>query len=217
MPAYLPEGNFPLSTDTAERSLQKIVSLLYGQSPLNTKLASIWVPARAMMAATTNGAASGSVETATNKLMLASYDFDTTTQEYVQFHLELPKSAAYSQAVAVPGVSTKLTAQFAWTCASGVGASSKTVQWGWQGVGMVDGDDIDEAWGTAKTVSDTWQADMAMHVTAETDGIDISNGGSYPCFNFLRVYRDVAADDLNGDALLLGMMVRFYEVANTDA
>lgn len=217
MPSYLPEDNLPLSTDTPERSLQKIVSLLYGQSPLNTKLASIWVPARAMMATTTNGAASGSVETTTNKLMLASYDFDKTTQEHVQFHLELPKSAAFSQSMVVPGVSTTLTAQFAWTCASGVGASGKTVRWGWQGVGMLDGDSIDQAWGPAKTVSDVWQEDLAMHVTSETAGIDISNGGSYPCFNFLRVYRDVAADDLNGDAQLLGMMIRFYEVANTDA
>jgi len=45
----------------------------------------IWVPAAAMTARTTNGAASGTTELATNDVMLSSLDFDTTTEEGAGF------------------------------------------------------------------------------------------------------------------------------------
>jgi hypothetical protein len=53
---------------------------------------SIWVPAGAMVARTTNGAAAGTVETSTNKNMFKTLDFDASTQEFAQFEVFFPKS-----------------------------------------------------------------------------------------------------------------------------
>jgi hypothetical protein len=53
---------------------------------------SIFIPASAMTARTTNGAAAGSTETTTNKVMLATLDYDASTIEYAQFQIGMPKS-----------------------------------------------------------------------------------------------------------------------------
>jgi hypothetical protein len=50
------------------------------------------VPAGAMTPNTTNGAASGTVETTTNKNMFVTLDFDSTTSESAQFSMPMPKS-----------------------------------------------------------------------------------------------------------------------------
>src|SRR6185369_14135587 len=68
----------------------------------------IWIPASAMIARTTNGAAAGTTEMATNKQMVKTLDFDTTTQEFAQFSIQMPKSWDEST----------VTAKFVWSHAS---------------------------------------------------------------------------------------------------
>lgn len=50
------------------------------------------VPAGAMTANTTSGAASGTFETTTNKMMGVTFDFDATASEAVQFAIPMPDS-----------------------------------------------------------------------------------------------------------------------------
>ena len=52
----------------------------------------MWIPARSMIPRTTNGPSIGAVETATNRAMISTLDFDTTTQEFAQFEVAMPKS-----------------------------------------------------------------------------------------------------------------------------
>src|SRR3990167_1995720 len=74
-------------------------------------LETIGIPAVAMYGRTTNGAATGSSESTTNKVMTKSLDFDTTTQEFAQFAFQFPKS--WNEGT--------VTFQPVWTAASGSG------------------------------------------------------------------------------------------------
>jgi hypothetical protein len=58
---------------------------------IGTGKQTIWIPAGAMIARTTNGAASGTTELATNDVMLRTLDFDQTTEEGAQFMVAMPK------------------------------------------------------------------------------------------------------------------------------
>src|SRR5574338_322676 len=52
----------------------------------------IYIPASAMIAATTNGPASAQLETTTNKQNYSVLDFDATTSESAHFQIAFPKS-----------------------------------------------------------------------------------------------------------------------------
>ena len=100
-----------------------------------------YIPASAMTTATTNGAASGTYESATNKIIIPVFDFDTTTQEFV--------------AIAIPSPhfwdASTITVQFIWTAASGSGG----VTWAAQGIAFSDDDALDAAYGTEQIIVDT--------------------------------------------------------------
>lgn len=156
-----------------------------------------YIPASAMTAATTNGAASGTIETATNKIIIPVFDFDTTTQEFV--------------AVAIPSPhfwdASTVTVQFIWTAASGSGA----VVWAAQGIAFSDDDAMDTAYGTEQTVTDTLITAVDDHHTAFTSAITIAGtpvAGDLVCLRFKRVPGD-AGDTLGVDARLIGVKVRF--------
>ena len=113
-------------------------------------LQTIWIPASAMTPATTNGAASGTTELATNKNMLKTLDFDTATQEFAQFDITMPKSWNQGTLTFVPR----------WTAASGSGG----VVWALQAVGTRDDDAMDVAFGTEQTSTDTLITANDCHV-----------------------------------------------------
>ncbi len=156
-----------------------------------------YLPASAMTAATTNGAASGTIETATNKVIVPVFDFDTTTQEFV--------------AVAIPSPhfwdASTVTVQFIWTAASGTGG----VVWAAQGIAFSDDDALDTAYGTEQTVTDTLITAVDDHHTAFTSAITIAGtpvAGDLVCLRFKRNPAD-AGDTLAADARLIGVKVRF--------
>jgi hypothetical protein len=100
----------------------------------------VWVPAGAMIARTTNGAASVTTESTTNKVMTKSLDFDQTTQEFAQFVVAMPKSWDEGTVTFVPY----------WTAAAGSGG----VVWSLAGLARSDDDAIDTAFGSAQTSTD---------------------------------------------------------------
>lgn len=162
------------------------------------------VMAAAMTSRTTNGPASGTTESATNKIMLRTLDFDASTDEFAQFMVPMPKS--WNEGT--------VTAQFLWSC----GVTGNVV-WGIQAVAMSNDDVIDVAFGTAQTVTDGVTATTDLMVSDETAAITIAGSpaeGDLVCF---QVYRDAdnASDTAAGDAKLIGIRLFMTINAGNDA
>jgi hypothetical protein len=166
-------------------------------------LQTIWVPAKAMTPRSTNGAASGSSETTTNKVMIESLDFDQSTIEYAQFDVAFP--AGWNAGT--------VWAQFVWTST----VNSNDVIWGIQGVSVENDEAIDVAFGTAQEVTDTALAASDIHTSSETGAITIA-GASAAGLTYFQVYRDAAdaGDTLAADAQLLGVKLMYVTTTASD-
>lgn len=158
----------------------------------------IYVGAGAMIPRTTNGAATATVELATNDVMFDSLDFDQTTEEGAGFWLTLPSTWDAST----------VTAKFHWTASTGSG----TVKWDIAARSFADDDAMDQAMGTEQTASaDTLLATGDMHISGTTPALTV---GGTPAANrpiYWQVTRDVAGDTLSGDARLLGVTIEYVE------
>lgn len=179
------------------------------QAALDGKLAlgkqTVWVPASAMTTRTTNGAAAGSAETATNKVMKKTLDFDTAMQEYAQFTVAMPKS--WNEGT--------VSFQALWTATGGSGG----VAWGLQGVAVSDLDNLDAAFGTAQIVADTLGTAGYLHQTGESAAVTVAGTPAENDLVIFQLYRDVAngSDTLGQDALLLGVRLFYTVNAGNDA
>ena len=169
----------------------------------------MWVPATAMRPASTNGcAAITDVDTTATRPDMQVLDFDSSTQEYAQFSVAMPKS--WNEGT--------VTAQFYWTHATAV---STDVIWGIQGLCVSDNDTIDTTYGTAQTVTDTFHntaEDLA--VTAATSAITLAGTPAAGDLAFFQVYRDADAggDTTNStDARLIGVKINYTTNATNDA
>ena len=170
----------------------------------NVGLQTIWAPAVSMYTRTTNGAASGTVETATSLVMRKTWDFDTTTQEFAQFQVMFPKSWNEGTVTFAP----------VWTAASGTGG----VVWGLAGVALSDDDAFNTAFGTAQTSTDTLITAADVHVGPTSAAITIAGTpaeGDLVCFQVNRTVAD-GGDTLAADANLLGVRLFFTTNAAED-
>lgn len=166
----------------------------------------IFIPASAMISRTTNGAASGTVESTTNKVMSKTLDFDTTTQEFAQFSVWFPKSWNLGTVTFQP-VFSQLT-----TAAGGV-------VFGLAGVALSDADDIDAAFGTPQTSTKTAGTLGKYYIGPESSAITIAGtpaAGDVVVFQINRTVAD-ASDTLAQDARLHGIRLFFTTNAATDA
>lgn len=161
----------------------------------------IWVPATAMISRPTGGAGSGSVETATNKVVLKSLDFDTASVEYAQFSIQMPIS--WNEGT--------VSAKFVWKHA--VTITNFGVVFGIQGVAISNDDPADVAFGTAQYISDTGGTPDDVYITDETPAITLAGTPVAGDWVVFQVVRDVTAggDTLDIDAGLLGVSL-FYTV-----
>lgn len=180
-------------------SAPKKVLLQYIGAGKNT----IWIPAGAMTSRTTNGAAIGSTESTTNKVMSRTLDFDASTAEYAQFTVTFPKSWDLGT----------VTAQFVWRA-----TNTGNVVWGLQGVAISDDDATDAAFGTAQTVTDGVTATGDTMVSAATSAITIGGTPADGDLVVFQVYRDAAngSDTCAVDALLVGVKLIYTATVNTD-
>ena len=172
--------------------------LLFQAAYANKGTGEIMLSAAGGWPSTTNGcAANAKNEYGTNDVDLYSLDFDADTDEYAQWSVWMPDDWDAGT----------ITAKFAWSAAS----SSGDVVWGLQGRAYANDDAIDQAWGTAQTVTDTLTATGDMCITSETSAITIAGTPAAGEFVQLRVYRDAddAGDTLAADARLLGVKVYY--------
>lgn len=166
----------------------------------------IWVPAAAMYGRTTSGAAQGTAETATNRVMLKTLDFDTTTQEFAQFAIQMPKGWNEST----------LICQFIWSHAATT--TNFGVVWGIEAVGFTDDDAADTAFGTAVQIADTGGTTNDIYITSETAALTVAGtptAEEYVVFQVKRVPAD-ASDTMAIDARLHGVKIHYTVDAAKD-
>jgi hypothetical protein len=123
--------------------------------------------------------------------------FDQTSDEHAQWTVVMPSDWDAGT----------ITAVFYWTTQEG--GAAETVEWNIQGRSYANDDAIDQAWGAAQGVSDTWIADNDLHITAATGTCTLAGGPAASELVQFRVFRDVSDDDLGGDAWLLGVRITF--------
>lgn len=152
----------------------------------------IYIPASGMVSRTTNGAADGTTETTTNKVMLATKDFDPSTTEYVQFQVRMPES--WNEGT--------VTAQFSWI-AGGTG----TAIWRIQGLARSDDDVLDTAFGTFESVTDTVTATTDLMQSNFTGALTLSGTPAAGDMALFQVYRN--GGTLASDAKLVGVTLKF--------
>jgi hypothetical protein len=162
------------------------------------------VLAAAMKPRATNGAAVGSVETTTNKVMVETLDFDASADEFAQFYFPMPKS--WNEGT--------VTAQFIWTA-----TNTGNVVWGIQGLALSDDDALDTAFGTAVTVTDGVTAANDVMQSAFTSAVTIGGTPAEGDFVIFQVYRDAdnGSDTCAVDAKLLGIRLNFTTNASDDS
>lgn len=143
---------------------------------------------------------SAQIEAGTNDVDYAVLEFDKDTDEF-----------AFWGPPATPDNwdGGTLTAVFYWTTAAG--GAAETVRWSIQMAARDDGEDIDDAWGAAVTVDDTWIGDGKVHKSAVSGAITPDTAGTRAGGDllFVRVMRDVSGDDLGGDARLIGVKLEY--------
>lgn len=190
----------PVMVGIAKSATMMFVDIDPGGGGLKT----FWFPADAMIPRTTSGAASGTVETAVNKVMFKTLDFDAAVAEYAQFQVEMPKSWDRGT----------VTVMFLWSNASGVG----DVVWGIQAVAISNDDVLDAAFGAAQTVTDSVTAAGDLMISAKVN-YDIAGVPAIDDVVQFQLYRDAAngADTLAVDARLHGVALFYTTTTNTDA
>lgn len=169
----------------------------------------VWIPASGIRPTVTAGcAALADFETTSGRPDINALAFDQTTQENAQFVVRFPKR--YSLGT--------FTYAVYWT--QQVGAVTTGTAWGLQALAVSDNETIDAAYGTAVVVTDDAQGAVEeMYVSAESAAVTAAGTPADADAIYFRIYRDVADanDDLAGDALLVGVMVKFTADQHNDA
>lgn len=155
----------------------------------------VWVPAGAMVSRTTNGAASGTAETSSAKVMLKTLDYDATTEEFAQFQVKMPKSWNEGTVTFIPSWSHAAT------------SASYGVAWEFQGLALSDGDAMDTAFGATQVSLDTGGTVNDIFIGPESSAVTIAGtpaAGDYVIFQVGRAPSH-ASDDFGSDARLHGV------------
>lgn len=194
--------DFVLTVDASASALKKVKLHRLGQGKQT-----IWIPAGAMIAATTSGPAAAQQESSTNDVNYNTLAFDGAADEFAHFSVAFPKG--WDEGT--------VTAQFVW---SSTGTDTDAVIWGIQGLALSDNEAIDASWGTAVTVTDNLQSAAGeLYVTSETSAMTIGGTPAEGDVCFFRVYRDADAggDTAAEDALLMGVKLFYTTNTSTDA
>lgn len=169
---------------------------------------SIYIPAGAMAPSASGGCqALATVASAANQPDIVSLDFDTTTVEYAQFAVAMPKKWNEST----------VTFKVYWSHAATT--TNFGVAWSLQGLAVSDDDAIAQAYGTAITVTDTGGTTNDLYVTSESSAVTIAGTPAAEDMVFFRVARETGngSDNMAIDARLMGIMLYITTDAETDA
>jgi hypothetical protein len=179
---------------------------LYATAASQVGQQTIWVPAGAMTPTTTNGAASGSTELATNDVMVKYLAFDASTAEKAQVMVQMPKSWDEGTIIA----------QFVWTHPAT--DTNFGVVWGIKAVAFANDDAMDAAFGTEQEVADTGGTTSDCYITSETSAMTVAGTPGAEELVCFEIYRDPtdAADTMAVDAWLIGVKLHYTTDAAKD-
>jgi len=165
----------------------------------------IYVPAVAMYASTTNGCAE-QVETTALRPDLKVLDFAADADDFAQFAVAMPKS--WNEGT--------VTFQPFWTV---TGTNTGTVAWQLAGIAVSNDDTINTAFGTqvATTALAFSGTSNDLMVSAESGAVTIAGSPAANDMCFFQINRDTSADDQTGNARLLGVKIFFTTDAANDA
>jgi len=166
----------------------------------------MWVPATAMYAETTNGAELAQTVLTGGAPELKAFAFDTSTAEAVQFNVSFPKSWDFSTAV---------TFQTMWSASStDTGTGGFTLA----GCSVASDVDYDLAFGTpvANTALAASGTQDDLMVNVESGGVTIASAAASTNTIF-RLVRDTGTDTNTGDLRLVGIKIYFTTNAANDA
>ena len=166
----------------------------------------IWIPAGAMYPSTTNPcSALTQVETTALRPDLKVLDFDKDSDEFAQFSIAFPKS--WNEGT--------ITFQPFWTM---TGTDTGDVVWQLAAIAASDNDSINTAFGGTVATSAKAHSGTSndLNVSAESGAMTISGTPAEGDVCFFQINRDVSADDLNGDARLVGIKLHFTTNASND-
>lgn len=167
----------------------------------------IWIPAAAMIAATTSGPASAQIETSSNKVNIPVLDFDASADEIAHFNIAFPKG--WNEGT--------VTFQVKWASTA---TDTDGVAWAIEAVAVSDNETLDASWGTAVVVTDDAQSNASeLYVTSESSALTIGGTPAVGDICFFRIYRDVSDgnDDMTEDARLVGVTIFYTTDAANDA
>jgi len=149
---------------------------------------------------TTAGCASSTTyEFGTNDIDKSFIDFDKATEEHAWIDWCMPSSWNGGT----------LLFRVIWTAAAG--GEADTVNFVLKGRAYADGDAIDQAAGTGVAVTDTWQADGDMHYTPWSTAVTLAGSPAGGQMVHLDLMRDISEDDLDCDARVLGIQVKYIQ------
>ena len=165
----------------------------------------MWVPATAMYATTSNGAEAAQAELTATNPELKTFAFDTTTAEYTQFNVSFPKS--WDEGT--------VTFQTMWSASS---TDTGTGSFKLQGVSIASDADYDTVFGTAVAntalAASGTQDDMMVNV--ESGAVTITSA-AVDTNTVFQLVRNVAGDDNTGDLRLVGVKIFYTTDAANDA
>ena len=167
----------------------------------------MWVPASAMYATTTNPAAAAQIETTALRPDMKVFDFADTADDFVQFSVAFPKS--WNEGT--------VTYQVFWTPST---TNTGNCIFGLQGVAIGDGDTIDIAFGTAVDVTDAGIGTIEdQQVSPVSSAITIAGSPAVDQQTYFQLYRDANAggDTYTGVARVLGIKIFYTTDAANDA
>jgi hypothetical protein len=173
--------------------------LMLAGSTYRVRQSAMWQGA-GLIARTTNGPASSKIELATNKVMVVGYDFDPTTAQYAQFGFGLPNSIDPT----LPNFQLSIEWNHPAT------TTNFGVVWAAQARVFADGDNLDQAFGTAGTVTDTGGNTRYTYLSG---AISVAPAGTVAGRSkiIFQLYRDAAngADTLAVAATLTDVFIEF--------
>ena len=207
-------GNAPTITASGETNVSlnlvpKGTGVLQGDGSA-LKIAgkeTIWVPAAAMYAPTTNGADAEQVETTATRPDMKVFDFDASTKQYTQFTIAMPKS--WNEGT--------LTYQVYWAPST---TNTGNAIFGLQGVACADGDTIDVAYGTAIEITDAGIGTVEdQQITSESSAMTVAGSPAAGEQTYFQLYRDAAdgSDTFTGESRVLGVKIFYTTDAANDA
>jgi len=207
-------GNGPILSATGETNVDINLnpkgtgSLKSGSTAVKIAgLETMWVPASAMYASTTNGAEAAQVETTALRPDMKVMDFADSADDHAQFSVAFPKS--WNEGT--------VTYQCFWTPST---TNTGNCIFGLQGVSCGDSDTIDVAFGTAVNITDAGIGTVEdQQVSAVSSAVTIAGSPAVDQQTYFQIFRDANAggDTYTGVARLLGIKIFFTTDAANDA